>query len=91
MEEVVPLQFTNLPPGTILQYMHIRSRLGKILKKSTKNESLKFLELGSGNGLISNILLNLGYEGKGFDLSPEACKINAENNHFYVKTNKYNI
>ena len=68
----------NITPGHILQFYHLKKRI-----KSKK--SLNFCELGSGNGQITKILLDNGYNGICFDLNKDACKNNADLNHKYVK------
>lgn len=78
--------FFNLPPGTILQSMFIRNYL-----KNNSVEEKTFLEIGSGSGQISNILLSLGMKGIGFDLSPKACSQNENINKEYILSNRYEI
>ena len=51
----------NLAPGNILQNMYLERRLKK-LRKTT------FIELGSGNGNISAMLLNFDYRGAKVDV-----------------------
>lgn len=77
----------NLAPGNILQNMYLKKRIKLLLK----NKKIKFIELGSGNGNISNILLRFGLEGIGFDLNEEACKINGEINNKYISGGKYKV
>ena len=50
-----------LPPGTILQLMYLRERLGNI-------EPGRFIEVGPGSGEVSGLLLELGWEGRSYDL-----------------------
>lgn len=50
-----------LPPGTLLQLMYFHERLGHIKPGS-------FIEIGTGSGEITQLLLNLGWNGQSFDL-----------------------
>jgi len=76
----------GLAPGTILQFMHIRYRLRKTLGKN-----LKFIEVGSGNGNLSNLLLKMGYTGFGVDLNKSACENNATMNKDHISSQKYSV
>lgn len=73
-----------LPPGNILQNMYLK----KLLKDRKWNS---FLEIGSGNGYISNIFLKNGLSGVGFDLNESACENNRELNRNFVKKGKYKV
>ncbi len=50
-----------LPPGTLLQLMYLRERLGH--KKPGR-----FIEIGPGSGEITQLLLDLGWTGQSYDL-----------------------
>lgn len=76
----------DLAPGTILQYSYRKRRLKKI-----GVNGLFFIEVGAGNGNISNILLENGMTGVGFDLSKGACENNAKKNSSFIEGNKYRI
>jgi SAM-dependent methyltransferase len=76
----------GLAPGTILQFMFIKNRLNKII-----GNNKIFIEVGSGNGHLSNLLLNNNYKGFGVDLNSSACQNNAMLNEDYIKLKKYNI
>jgi SAM-dependent methyltransferase len=52
-----------LPPGTVLQLMYLRERLQGISPG-------RFIEVGPGNGVITRLLLDLGWQGESFDLDP---------------------
>ena len=54
-----------LPPGTILQHMYLTERLRALPVG-------RFVEVGVGNGHLSALLLDLGWQGAGYDLSEEA-------------------
>lgn len=76
----------GLPPGNILQELYLIERLKKL-----SHASKKFLEIGSGNGYISNIFLSFGWNGMGIDLNERACEKNKIINLNYVISGKYNI
>ncbi len=50
-----------LPPGTLLQLMYLRERLGHI-------KPGRFIEIGPGSGEITHLLLDLGWTGQSYDL-----------------------
>lgn len=50
-----------LPPGTLLQLMYLRERLGHI-------KPGRFIEIGPGSGEITQLLLDLGWTGQSYDL-----------------------
>lgn len=52
-----------LPPGTILQLLYLKERL--------RCEPGRFIEIGPGAGEITQMLLDRGWSGVSFDLSPE--------------------
>lgn len=56
-----------LPPGTILQLEYLRERLGKLVPG-------RFIEIGPGSGEISNLLLQLGWQGTAYDLEPRTIE-----------------
>jgi SAM-dependent methyltransferase len=53
------------PPGTLLQHLYVKERLAEVAPGS-------FVEVGVGNGHISNLLLHSGWSGTGYDLSASA-------------------
>lgn len=75
-----------MAPGTILQLMYLRSRV----RKWPKNYKT-FYDIGSGTGLISNVLLSFGYKGNGFDLNKIANEKNYACNYNYIKEGNYHI
>jgi len=77
---------TNLAPGTILQFMFVRKRLNEVFQGKSK-----FVDVGSGNGYLSNLLLKNGYSGYGVDLNSSACENNKNLNHEFIKSGKYII
>lgn len=76
----------GLAPGTILQFMFIQERLQKHFSSNSK-----FIEVGSGNGDLSKLLLNIGFEGTGVDLNQSACTNNENLNKLYISTGKYKV
>ena len=77
----------GLPPGNILQYIYLKERLDSLKTKSLKS----FIEVGSGNGNVSKILLDKGFTGVGFDLNESACENNNERNGDYIKNGDYKV
>lgn len=75
-----------LPPGTILQRLHVRRRL-----KSMGFYGGSFYEVGSGQGELSNLLLEAGFVGTGFDLNPTACERNAKLNRRWLDSGAYRV
>lgn len=73
-----------LPPGNILQNLYIKERV-------RKNKPKNFLEIGSGNGHISNILLKFGIKGVGYDLNLSACDNNSILNKKYINSGIYEV
>lgn len=55
-----------LPPGTILQLMYLRERLGLL-------RAGYFVEVGPGNGEITNLLLRLGWRGRAFEIAGDTA------------------
>jgi SAM-dependent methyltransferase len=76
---------TGLPPGTILQYLYIRERLKK------RRSGQRFLDIGSGNGMLSSLLLNMGFQGLAVDLNQGACENNRKANQSYIDKGKFNV
>ena len=73
-----------LPPGNILQNIYMNQRV-KIQNFSS------FLEIGAGNGFLSNELLKLGLNGIGCDLNESACLNNKILNQNFINKNQYKI
>jgi len=76
----------NLAPGTVLQFMFVRKRLNKVFQGKSE-----FVDVGSGNGYLSNLLLKNGYSGYGVDLNSSACENNKNLNREFIKSGKYII
>jgi SAM-dependent methyltransferase len=59
-----------LPPGTILQRMYLRERLAHLRPG-------RFVEVGVGGGSMTEVLLERGWVGVGYEASAEAARIAA--------------
>ncbi|GAB4199123.1 MAG: hypothetical protein Fur0023_01160 [Bacteroidia bacterium] len=82
------MSWVGLPPGNILQHLYLRERI----KYLNRNSSVKrFLEIGSGNGYVSRVLLQLGLSGIGVDLNDTACENNNKLNRDYILKNQYQV
>lgn len=77
----------GLPPGTILQFIFIRRRLMEIFK----GKNMNFIDVGSGNGHLSNLLLLNGHQGIGVDLNDSACVNNEFLNKGFILDSKYSV
>jgi phospholipid N-methyltransferase len=73
-----------LAPGNILQNLYFTERINKLKPKT-------FCEIGSGNGHLSKILLNMGLTGKGYDLNESACDNNRLLNKEFIDSKKYAV
>jgi SAM-dependent methyltransferase len=73
-----------LPPGNILQNIYLKNRLKGLKLK-------RFLEVGSGNGLLSNVILKSGLTGVGCDLNKGACENNKVLNSQYIQNKSYQV
>jgi SAM-dependent methyltransferase len=60
-------------PGTILQHMYVRERL-------RDRPAGTFIEIGTGRGLLTKLLLDLGWRGVGLELNPDAVAAATELN-----------
>lgn len=58
---------TVLPPGTLLQLMYLRERLGQVQPR-------RFIEIGPGSGEITQLLLDLGWVGESYDLDAQTIE-----------------
>lgn len=70
-----------LPPGTILQCMYLKDRL-RLLKPG------RFVEIGCGQGFITEILLQAGWSGVAYDLNDDSLKIAHRRNAQAVASKK---
>lgn len=76
---------TGLPPGTILQHLYISERLKTLSGKQ------RFLDIGSGNGMLSTLLLSFGFNGVAIDLNEGACKNNIEVNKLAIEAKRFKV
>lgn len=76
----------EIAPGSILQRMFLTERLNEFARPG-----MRFIELGSGNGYNSNLLLEAGMIGTGIDLNASACDNNKQLNADYIKMKKYSV
>lgn len=76
----------EIAPGSVLQRMYLKERL-----RAMNQPSRRFLEVGAGTGYTSNILLNAGYSGVGFDLNTASCDVNREMNRTFVESGRYAV
>jgi len=76
---------TGLPPGTILQLMYLRERI----KSFSPNK--RFLDIGSGNGMLTSLLLSCGMTGVAIDLNQSACENNRIKNKKAIIDSKLNV
>src|SRR5688572_13561406 len=74
----------EIAPGSILQRMYFKKRLRKTSYKT-------FCEIGSGNGILSELLLKLGLQGRGYDLNESACVNNTNRNKNFIHRGKYRV
>lgn len=72
------------PPGSILQQMYLQRRFSAV-------PAGRFLEIGVGRGFVCNILLSLGWQGVGFDLSETALAEASELNKKFVQNGQLKL
>ena len=77
----------GLPPGNILQYIYLSKRIEFYKLRGLRS----FIEIGSGNGNVSNILLKKGFRGLGFDLNKSSCENNKLKNCKFIEDKKYKV
>lgn len=73
-----------LPPGTILQHMYFKERLRHLKPGS-------FIEIGTGHGILSRVLLQQGWQGVGYDLNERSLTIASQVNQPYIERGHYNV
>jgi SAM-dependent methyltransferase len=73
-----------LPPGTILQQMYFKERLRRLPRG-------RFVEVGTGQGIVSRTLLDLGWNGSGYDLNGESLAIAAQVNRSAMSEGRYRV
>lgn len=72
------------PPGTILQSMYFKERLKGV-------QPGRFVEVGAGRGLLSNSLLEMGWEGSAYELNAESVAIAADVNRAAIEARRFNL
>jgi SAM-dependent methyltransferase len=73
-----------LPPGTILQQMYFKERLRELPCGS-------FVEVGAGQGILSNTLLDLGWKGSAYELNPQSVAIAAKLNRAALSDGRFRL
>lgn len=73
-----------LPPGTILQHLYFRERI-------RRRPPGRFVEIGVGRGHLSRLLLRLGWDGIGFDVSADAVHAAAATNAQAIGAGRYDL
>ncbi len=73
-----------LPPGTILQRMYLKRRL-------RRQRSGSFIEIGTGEGLLSALLLSRGWRGEGFELGDAAAGAAEKLNREAIESGAYRL
>ncbi len=51
----------------------------------------RFIEIGIGQGQLSNLILNLGWTGIGFDLNSDTLQVAKKINENYIKAGQYSV
>jgi len=73
-----------LPPGTLLQLLYVKERIGR-LRPGT------FIEIGVGQGLVSKTLLGLGWSGVGLEVDPASTAAARFNNASAIEKGRYAV
>lgn len=81
------MSFIGQPPGNILQNLYLSERIKFYQNQGHKN----FLEIGSGNGFLSQLFLSRNYNGIGIDLNESACVNNIKYNKEYIDSGRYKV
>lgn len=83
--KVVSMRQKVLPPGTILTMMYLKERL----KLYTPG---RFIEIGPGSGgIISKILLDLGWRGVSYELNHDSSEILKQKFAVHINKNQYQV
>src|SRR3954447_21862259 len=70
------------PPGTVLQHLYLKERISRMRPGS-------FVEVGVGNGHVSQLLLSLGWCGRGYDLNASAVANATKLNSDHVTAGRF--
>jgi SAM-dependent methyltransferase len=73
-----------LAPGTILQRMYLRERLAHLAAG-------RFVEVGVGGGTMTDVLLDRGWTGIGYEVSAEAARLAAARLDRYIRQGRFTI
>ena len=73
-----------LPPGTILQLMYLKERLRCVRPG-------RFIEVGVGQGYVSECLLGMGWVGTGYELDPLSVESARRRNSGAITAGRYEI
>lgn len=73
-----------LPPGTILQRMYLRERLAHMTPG-------RFVEVGVGGGSMTEVLLERGWTGIGYEPSEEAARAGAARLARYIRQGRFTL
>jgi hypothetical protein len=79
-----PAERAALPPGTILQRIYLRKRLRELRPG-------RFVHVGTGEGSLSRILLDLGWTGSGWDLNRAALERAGALTRTYIDSGQYEL
>ena len=66
--------------------MYVKRRL-----KPFRGKELFFYEFASGSGDLSRLLLDIGFQGAGFDLNSGACEKNRQKNKKDIDSGRYKV
>jgi SAM-dependent methyltransferase len=73
-----------LPPGTILQILYLKERLRDV-------QPGRFIEVGVGQGHLSAMLLDMGWEGTGYELDADSANAARERNREAIAAGRYSV
>lgn len=73
-----------LPPGTILQLMYLKERLRGVRPG-------RFIEVGVGQGYVSECLLRMGWSGTGYELDPSSVESARGRNSSAISGGRYDV
>jgi SAM-dependent methyltransferase len=73
-----------LPPGTILQRIYVRKRVQRLRPG-------RFVEVGTGEGFLSRLLLDLGWTGLGWDLNANALERARALTQPYIEQGRFDL
>ena len=77
----------EIAPGYILQRIYLRS----CIRRWKKDGRSTFVEVGSGNGMNSQLFLTSGLKGIAFDLNSESCEKNVRRNKEHIDQGQFSV